>query len=301
MDILERNNQKICYQTAGVETDPCLMLIMGITGQLVHWPNDLIQGLADSGFYVIIFDNRDVGLSSYYDHLKTPSISEVITQKQQGKMVNSPYSLSDMADDIVILMEGLGIAEAHIAGISMGGQIAQIFAIKHPEKTLTLTLIATSSGDPSLPPAKQAVLSFFFGSKKPVTDLVSAIERHVAQYKIYNHPDDFDIEDTARLQTLAYKRAYHPAGNQRQLLAMVCAEARSEALKKLELPTLIIHGDYDPVFSADHGKQLAECIPNSQLEIISNMGHGIPKRIYSHFTELLRSFVDNSHLCRPHK
>lgn len=279
MPILKKQNISICYETFGNKTDPCVILIMGITGQLINWPNELTQNLANAGFYVIIFDNRDTGLSTYYDELETPNLADAVNKKQQGKKINLPYTLHDMANDLLVLMDGLQIDRAHIVGVSMGGQIAQIFAIEHPERLLSLTLIATSSGDPGLPPPHPEVLDFFFNTDANNRNLESSINRHVQQYKIYHHPDDFDLEAVRKMQKKAYQRAYHPIGNQRQLLAMIFAEPRGKKLQSVSAPSLIIHGDYDPVTPLEHGKQLAKSLPNSHLLIIEKMGHGLPARV----------------------
>ena len=277
--IKSERDVSICYEFFGDPSNPCVIFIAGITGQLISWPDSIIQGLVNAGFYVVTFDNRDVGLSSYYDHLDTPPLSAAIAAIKQGKMFNPPYTLNDMAQDIVILMDQLTVTKAHIVGISMGGQIAQIFAIEHPDRILSLTCIATSSGDPELPPPNPEVMDFFFNSHNDSNDFDSLVSRHVAQYKLYNHPDDFDLDSTKALHEKAYQRAYHPEGNQRHLLAMISANPRGELLKSVVVPSLIIHGDCDPVVPLEHGKQLAECLTNRHLFIIERMGHGLPKRV----------------------
>jgi len=289
--ILKEKNISICYETFGKPTNPCVILVMGITAQLIHWPTELTQGLANADFQVITFDNRDVGLSSYYDHLETPSLADAITIKEQGKLFKPPYTLNDMAQDIITLMDGLKIKNAHIIGISMGGQIAQIFALEHPERILSLTLIATSNGDPKLPPPKPEVLDFFFMPNSSKTDPETSINQHLKQYKLYNHPDDINIKMMRKLHEKAYQRAYHPEGNQRQLLAMMFTAPWDKKINKIQIPSLVIHGNYDPVVPLEHGKQLAKCLPNSRLEIIENMGHGIPERVYLILLELLKEHL----------
>ena len=171
--IKSERDVSICYEFFGDPSNPCVIFIAGITGQLISWPDSIIQGLVNAGFYVVTFDNRDVGLSSYYDHLDTPPLSAAIAAIKQGKMFNPPYTLNDMAQDIVILMDQLTVTKAHIVGISMGGQIAQIFAIEHPDRILSLTCIATSSGDPELPPPNPEVMDFFFNSHNDSNDFDS--------------------------------------------------------------------------------------------------------------------------------
>ncbi len=282
-----KNDVSICYETFGNPENPCVIMVTGIASQLVHWSNELTQGLAEKGFYVVTFDNRDVGLSSYYDHLETPDLGEAIASQQFGGAIQLPYTLADMSDDILALMDGLHIDKAHIVGVSMGGEIAQIFAINHGERLLSLSLISTSSRDAGLPPPSAEVMDFFFRPAPAKDDLEAAINQHVAQYKIYYHPDDVDEQEIRNLHEKAYQRAYHPEGNQRQLLAMIFVEPRGEELKQVQIPALIIHGDIDPVVSIEHGERLAACIPNSRLEIMEKMGHGIPARLNDKFIDLL--------------
>lgn len=269
----------ICYKTFGNPKNPCIILIMGIGGQLIHWPIEFTQGLADKNFYVVTFDNRDSGLSQYYDHLETPDINNFIESLQQGKPVSPPYTLEDMASDIILLMDKLNIKKAHIAGISMGGIIAQITALEYPERVLSLTCIASTSGDQNLPPAKPEVLACFFAPQKQAEDLNSYLENKIKLYKIYNHPDHIDENKLRELYTKTYHRSHNPSGFKRQLMAMICARPRVERLKRLTIPCLVIHGDYDPTFPLEHGKHLAEILPNAHFEIIPNMGHGLPESL----------------------
>lgn len=288
------DNTTICYKAFGNPKHPCIILIMGIEGQLINWPEELTQGLANQGFYVITFDNRDVGLSSYYDQLETPDIFSAITDLQQGKIFRPPYTLNDMTSDIIKLMDSLQINKAHIAGISMGGMLAQIFALEYPTRVLSLIVIATTSGDPDLPSAKPAVMNYFFKPKKPVEDIETYVSSKINLYKIYNHPDHFNEEKIRKLAVQAYQRAYHPQGFKRHLLAMIVAEPRGAKLKQLKIPSLIIHGDYDPVFPIEHGQQLAQCLLNSQLVIIKKMGHGLPECLCPKLVEVIANFINKA-------
>ncbi len=273
MPLVNIKDKKICYEAVGDSNNPALILVMGISGQLIHWPREFTEGLAAAGFYVISFDNRDVGLSSYYDDLETPPLMESIGKLQKGGVIKPPYTFNDMADDIADLMNALQIEKAHLFGVSMGGQIAQVFALQHPDRLIGLTLMATSSGDPSLPPPNPAVLNFFFQPRES-NDVTAAQAAHVAQYKLY-HPHDFDRDYVIDIHKTAYQRAYHPAGLHRHLLAMMTAKSRAETLHKVTTKTLIIQGDCDPVVPVPHGEQLAAVIPNAELAVIHNMGHGV--------------------------
>lgn len=284
---LERNAISICYKTFGIPTDPCIILIMGLGGQLINWPPEIPQGLADKGFYVIIFDNRDIGLSSYYDNLKAPELLEAVIAKEQGRTFEPPYTLEAMVSDIIVLMDGLKIKKAHIVGISMGGMLGQILALQYPERVLSLVCIATTSGDPHLPPAKSKVLELFFARREIAENMESVIDHRMQIHKLYNHPSDVNERKTRAHFILSYQRAHHPDGFRRQLLAIIFAKPRAERLKQLKIPTLIIHGDYDPAFSIEHAKQLAELIPNAHLQIIEKMGHGLPPSASKKIVELI--------------
>lgn len=278
-----------CYETFGNPSNPAIVLIMGIGGQLIDWPSTLTQGLADHGFYVITFDNRDTGLSHYYEELGPANFGEAIAAKQEGRVFKPPYTLEDMASDVIKLMDDLHIAKAHILGGSMGGMIAQYVALNFPARVLSLICIATTSGDPHLPPPKKEVLEFFSSSVGETDEqsLEAAIHKKLQLFKIYHHPDYFDEEKVIKQLTVAFQRANYPAGFKRLALATICAESRTDRLTNLNLPCLIIHGDYDPAFSIEHGKQLAACISGSHLEIIKNMGHGFTDYFCKIIVELI--------------
>lgn len=282
----------IYYETFGNAHDPCIILITGIGGQLVDWSPILTHGLANKGFFVVIFDNRDSGLSRHYDQLGVPNFNEAIVAIQQGQLFHPPYTLEDMAADVIALMDELRIKKAHIVGGSMGGIIAQYVALNYTHRVLSLICIATTSGDPKLPPAKKEVLDFFATSMNSENQsLESAVNKKLQLFKIYNHPDYFDEEKIKKQLVTAFKRANDPNGFKRLLLAMICAKPRTEQLKNLDAPCLIIHGDYDPVFSVEHGKQLAESITGSHLEVIKKMGHGLPDYFDYKIVNLIVSFI----------
>jgi pimeloyl-ACP methyl ester carboxylesterase len=291
--IAMNNPFPICYETHGNPNHPCIILILGIGGQLIQWPKTLIDGLVKE-FYVVTFDNRDSGLSQYYDHLGTPNLPEAIHARQNGKPFKPPYTLEDMASDVIMLMDKLSIQKAHILGGSMGGMIAQVFAIEHPERILSLILIATTSGDPHLSPAAASVLQFFSLStseKREKESLESYVESKTTLYRIYD-PAFFNEAKTRALLTEVYKRAYYPDGFKRQLIALIFAEPRGEKLKKLQVKSLVIHGKNDPVFPLDHGKYLADCLTNSRLEIIEKMGHGLPDEMCKIIADLIADFIN---------
>ncbi len=280
----------IHYETIGDRNKPSIILTMGIGGQLIHWPENFIEGLSEH-FYVVIYDNRDAGLSKHYDHLKTPEIKEAIALKMAGKPVQLPYLLDDMARDIIVLLDKLNIEKTHILGISMGGIIAQLTAIYYLERVLSLICIATTSGDINLPSAKPEVAEFFSSPKRNSETSDDYVNDKLALYKIYNHPDYFDEQKIRELHIKGYHRDHSAAGFKRQLLAMLAASPRVEELKKLNVSSLIIHGEYDPVFSIEHGKNLAGLIPNSELVILEKLGHGLPEQLSDEVCQSINNFI----------
>lgn len=282
----------ICYEVFGNSDNPPMILIMGIGGQLIDWPLALIEGLVEGGFYVVIFDNRDSGLSRHYDELGVPNLDKAMASKQQDQPLNPPYTLEDMALDVIALMDKLRIDKAHIVGLSMGGVIAQYVALNFIDRVLSLTCIASTSGDPQLPEPKKEVLEYFSSSMNTqVFSMESSINNRLKLLRIYSHPDYFDEEKTKNQLMMAYKRANDPVGFKRLMLAMVCAAPRTEKLKKLKIPCLIIHGDCDPLFPVEHGKQLAQSIEGSHLEIIKKMGHRLPDLACNKIVDLMIKYI----------
>lgn len=278
----------IYYETAGNMEDPCIILINGIGGQLIDWQPALIKGLVDNGFFVVLFDHRDTGLSKHYDELGVPNFNEVM----QGKIIKPGYTLEDLAEDVVALMDELHIDKAHIVGASMGGIVAQYVALNSPKRVRSLTCIATTSGEPGLPEARQEVLDFFASSMSGGEQTMeAAIDKKLQLFKIYQHPDYFDEQKIREQFVKAFERGHYPDGFKRLLFAMICAQPRTERLKTLRMPCLVIHGDYDPVFPLEHGKQLAAVIPGSHLAIIEKMGHGLHEDFCPRIVDLITKFL----------
>ena len=281
-------NKDIYYETHGNNQNPCLVLISGLGSQLISWPEGLIEILTKASLYVVTLDNRDSGLSKHYDNYKIHNVIDELNKLQQGE-TTPPYLLSDMADDTINLLNHLNINKAYFAGISMGGMIAQQVAIQHPDRTLGLICIASTSSDPSLPEAKPEVMQLFFAPPKENT-LENYLDGKLNLYRIYNHPDYYNPDEIKTKQSKAYQRNSGREGFKRQLLAITCSKPRTSELKKLQMPALIIHGNYDPAFQLPHGEQLAECIPDSKLVVIEKMGHGVPTGIYEQVAAALVNF-----------
>ncbi len=256
MPIAPVNGIEICYESFGSPSDPHLLLIRGFGSQMVAWLPEFCEQLASSGFCVTRFDNRDVGLSSQLDGVE--------------------YTIPDMAADTVGLLDHLGADAAHIVGISMGGMIAQQMAIDFPERVLTLTSMASSiGGHDAAPPTPESAAIFLAPETKSRDEY---IERAVADRRIIGSPGfPFDEEDMREIAAESYDRCYSPRGRRRQMLAIRSAPSRREALSKLSIPTVVIHGDADPLVPLANGERTAEAIPGAELVVIEGLAHDTPR------------------------
>lgn len=272
------NGIEIAYDTFGNPADPPLLLIMGLGMQMIAWDEALCEQLAKKDYWVIRFDNRDVGLSTRLDHLGRPGLLSLILGLL-GRSIDAPYLLSDMAADTVGLLDALGIDSAHVVGVSMGGMIAQTVAIAYPERVRTLTSIMSSTGDPSLPRAKPRVMRVL--TKRPPSERADYIENTLDSLRLLSGPAyPIDEERIRRRAGRAFDRGLSPRGVARQLAAIMASGSRKEALHNLEVPTLVIHGDADPLVPVEHGIDTADSIPGAELMIIKGMGHELPPPVW---------------------
>jgi pimeloyl-ACP methyl ester carboxylesterase len=268
------NDITIEYETAGEPSDPPLLLIWGLGGQLVAWSDAFVGALVAKGFYVIRFDNRDVGKSSWFDDAGAPDVAAVL-----GGDAQAPYLLADMADDAAGLLDALGIEAAHVLGVSMGGTIAQSLAIGHATKVLTLVSIMSTTGDPTVgQPSPAAIAAVLV---PPPADRDAAIESLVRTRKVTGSPGFAFDEDQVRSEAaIAYDRAFHPAGALRQLVAIMASPDRTPGLQDLSIPTLVIHGESDQLVDPSGGKATAAAVPGAELWMVPGMGHDLPSELY---------------------
>jgi pimeloyl-ACP methyl ester carboxylesterase len=244
-------------------------MIGGLATQLIHWDEDLCRDLAQRGHYVIRFDNRDAGLSTKCDEPKQVNLA------QQGGLSSPPYTLDDMADDAVGLLDALGIGKAHICGTSMGGMIAQTVAIRHPSRVLSLISIYSTTGNSDLPPPKPEVIELLLAPAPRERD--AYLQHMVLLYKAMAGRGFAFDEAWARMITgKAYDRSFSPEGTARQINAVRTQTNRKKALASVSAPTLVIHGTDDPVVPVDAGRDTAEAIPGAHLLLIEGMGHDLP-------------------------
>lgn len=268
----------IYFEQRGSRADPPILMIHGLGCQIVHWPDSLIDGLQSEGFRVVMMDNRDAGLS-FGNEQAPPEIAQLIQAMDDPTIVDPPYRLADMAEDVVHLLNHLGQSGAHLVGVSMGGMIAQHVALNHPERVFSLSLLMSSTGNPDTPsPAPEVVGAL--GSTVVSPTRAESIEAARAANQIFGGPyfDSCEV-GIGRFVEIAYDRASRPDGVRRQLGAILGDGDRRAQLVTLQVPTLMIHGDQDPLVDKFGSMDLAETIPNSRLLIIEKLGHDLPEPI----------------------
>jgi pimeloyl-ACP methyl ester carboxylesterase len=277
----------IAYQRIGNSGAPAVLLIMGLGAQSIVWPDAFCRGLADRGLQVIRFDNRDTGLSTHMTDAPPPDLPAALA----GDLSSASYTLSDMAGDAVALLDALGIRKAHVAGASLGGAIAQTMAIEHPGRVRSLTSMMSSTGNRSVGQAAPELLREVFGGPRAVTrdEVIARTLRISRAAGSPGYPrDETEIAERARR---AYDRSYDPPGTVRQAIALVASGDRTERLRLLEIPTLVIHGLADRMCDVSGGRATAEAIPGAELFLIEGMGHDLPPALRSPIAERIAEFV----------
>jgi pimeloyl-ACP methyl ester carboxylesterase len=282
--VARANGIYLCYQTFGARSDPAVVLIMGMGAQMVGWDDEFCEQLALRGHFVIRFDNRDSGKSTRFDRSGVPDVMLAMTRAWLRKPVDAPYLLSDMARDVAGLLDVLGIEKAHLVGASMGGTIAQTLAIEQPHRVRTLTSIMSTTGDPSLPSPGYAVLSTVF--RPAPRDLPGYTEHYIATWKhLRGSTSPEEIERDRARAARNHARGLCPDGGARQLVAILASGSRREALKAVTVPTLVIHGDIDPLVPLAGGIDTARSIPGAELVVLEGMGHALPTRYFTRIVE----------------
>ncbi|MGB0387202.1 MAG: alpha/beta fold hydrolase [Ardenticatenaceae bacterium] len=267
----QANGVELVYDSFGEPSAPPLLLVMGLGAQMIVWDEGFCEELAAQGYWVIRFDNRDIGLSTRFTEAGVPNTFALM----QGQAVEVPYLLRDMADDAVGLLDALGIQEAHVVGASMGGMIVQMMAIHYPERLRSVTSIMSTTGNPNLPQAKQEVLMLLF--QPAPTDRAAYLPHSVRVSRTLGGPHfPFDEERALKRAERVYERGLSPDGTTRQLAAIIASGSRKEALKSVTVPTLVIHGDADLLVRVEGGIDTAEAIPGAELLIIEGMAHSLP-------------------------
>jgi pimeloyl-ACP methyl ester carboxylesterase len=274
MPQIRANGIDIEYENFGRVGDPTILFIMGFAAPLPLWPESLFNQLAARGFRVIRYDNRDIGKSTHLLAQPAPVAQEIYAKLMAGQLAPVPYTLDDMAADAVGLLDALGIARAHIVGASMGGMIAQLVAINHPAKTKSLTSIMSTTGRRGLPPAKPEAMTALMTPPAGTgrQNLIDAAVRVAAALGSPGYPYR-EAEIRARAERSVDWAPYEPTGIARQLAAIIVAQPRNDRLKSVMAPSLVFHGDSDPLFAVEHAADTANSIPGAELVIVPGMGH----------------------------
>ena len=280
------NGIKIAYDTFGKIRDIPILLIMGLGSQMVLWDEDFCRQLASKGYLVIRFDNRDMGLSTKFNQMSIPDPTVVTEALERGEIPWLPYTLEDMAGDAIALLKVLGVGRAHIVGESMGGMIGQIMAVRYPQHLRTLTSIMSSTGASDLPPPKGEVLEILYAPFP--TDRIGYIKAFVRAFEALSGPK-MPVEP-ARARKWAeesFDRGLNPPGVARQYAAILAAGDRTADLRTVSVPTLVVHGDADPLMRIECGRATVRAIPGAKLKIIKGMGHALPEAAWAQVIEAI--------------
>jgi pimeloyl-ACP methyl ester carboxylesterase len=261
----------ICYETFGSPDAPALLLVMGLGTQMIGWPEAFCEALAARGFHVIRYDNRDIGRSTHLRQYRPPTIKQLLLRDKSA----ARYSLADMADDGMGLLDHLGIERAHVAGASMGGMIAQTMAARYPDRVLSLASIMSNTGHRWKGTPGLRVYPMFM--RRPADNREGAIESTVSTFRLIGSPGfPFEEDELRRVAQLSYERGYNPAGTARQLAAILAAGDRVAELRRITAPTVVIHGTRDRLVRPSGGRETARAIAGAQLVEIDGMGHDLP-------------------------
>ena len=286
------NKITIEYESFGAESDPVILLIMGLGMQMIAWPEPFCRDLADRGFRVIRYDNRDTGFSTKFEGARAPGLASLLLRSVLRLPIRVPYTLRDMADDAAGLLDRLDVDAAHIVGASMGGMIAHNFAVMNSRRTHSLTSIMSSSGHRSLPGADPLVSRHLFRSRPTSRDREAVIAHNMRTLELIGSPAyPIDAETRREMCSLSFDRCYYPSGFTRHVAAIVEDGDRRERLMKIHEPTLVIHGREDRLVPLAGGIDTAEHVPGARLEVIDGMGHNLPQPLWPQIIDLI---VDNT-------
>jgi pimeloyl-ACP methyl ester carboxylesterase len=278
--IAHANGIDIEYVAEGDPSDPPLLLVMGLGAQLISWPDEFVDGLRRRGFFVIRYDNRDSGLSTTFEGL--PDFTALFA----GDPASASYRVEDMADDAAGLLDELDIARTHVVGASMGGMITQALAINHGERCLSACSIMSTTGDRSVgAPTGEAMRALL---RPMANSREEAVEASLAGSKVVSSPG-YPIDE--RLQRdraeAAYDRAYRPEGTARQLGAILASPDRTDGLRGVRLPFLVIHGEADPLVTPSGGQATAAAVPGAKLLTFPGMGHDLLQQLWGEITDAI--------------
>jgi len=261
-----------------------LVLVNGLGSQCINYRTEWCERFAAQGFYVVRMDNRDVGLSTHLTEF-VPDVAAMMDAAAGGERPAVPYVLSDMADDVVAVLDALNVDRAHVMGLSLGGMIVQTMAIEHPQRLRSMTSVMSTTGEPDVGKSTPEAQARLFGS--PATDRESAIANHLAGLRIWGSPGKVDEAAQARYAGEAFDRAFDPAGVGRQIMAVGASGSRAEGLRSVHVPTLVMHGSADTLIDPSGGKRTAELIPGAKFVLIEGMGHDYPEAFWDEWVAIV--------------
>ena len=281
---------ELCYETFGDPSGEPMLLVMGLGTQMIAWRDEFCAMLVERGFFVIRFDNRDIGRSTHLDGHRPPTVRQMLTRDKRA----AAYTLDDMAGDAAGLLDHLGIDAAHIVGASMGGMIAQMLAVHHPERVLTLTSIMSSTGNRLKGQPAAKVYPFFIKARP--TDKQEAMDRIVKLFRVVGSPGfERDEDDLRALASESWDRGGgDQSGTGRQLQAVLASGDRTKRIRGIRAPALVIHGKADKLVRPSGGKATAKAIPGARLELIDGMGHDLPRAVWPRLVELIATHAASS-------
>lgn len=286
MPIVTANGIEIAYETFGDASAPAVLMIMGLGGQLTMWSDELVEDLVAGGYRVVLFDNRDIGLSHQHTGEKSPNIIRQIVLRRIGIKLKTPYALMDMARDTIGLMDTLKLETAHLVGISMGGMIAQHVASLVPDRINSLTAIMTTTGNPKLPRPSGDIMKAMVRRGPQPTTRDEIIDLSVATFGVIGTPgEDQNTNGMRDRITRSYDRNHNPAGVPRQMSAIVSAGDFRKYTRSIKAPTLVLHGNKDPLVPIEGGRDIAKLVNGARMEVLDGMGHDVPPRFLPEITK----------------
>ena len=292
------NGIRLAYEEFGDPANPALVLMMGLGTQLIGWPVALCEGLADRGFRVIRFDNRDIGLSEKFENAHIPQAATLMLRSKLRLPLKVPYTLDDMAKDCVGLLDALNIDRAHLVGASMGGMIGQIVAARFGERLHSLTSIMSTSGNPKIPMARSDVVMAMVKRSLGLEKIT--LESTMAYWRKIGSPGFQPTDKELKKKILdSYYRSNYPQGYSRHMAAVLASGSRVRLLKQITTPTLVIHGRDDALVSVEGGIDTARNIHGARLEIFDGMGHDLPRGLLPDFIELIARHAHDSQQKAP--
>lgn len=294
---IRANSIAIEYDETGPRDGVPLLLIMGFGRQMTSWPEEFRPALARSGLRVIRFDNRDVGLTQKWDGI-LPDLRAVGQAVAERRKPDVPYDLADMAADAAALLEEIGVGSAHILGVSMGGMIAQLVALNHPQKTRSLISVMSTTSDPSLSPAAPRAMEAL--TARPPSHEKEAVIAHTIKARRVIGSPGYPADEAWLAQRIAaeYDRAYYPEGTQRHWAAIMATPPRTARLKSLDMPALVLHGAADILIPPDAGRHTAACIPNAEYHEIEGWGHDMVPAVVPVLVARILPFIRKVEIAR---